>query len=80
MTETNANVVYELAIRNMVRPGTILIVRDRDSLPIYTKDFSHIAYEHEDDEAMHIEMERIAVDYKIPLDWNKLEEDDVHRA
>jgi hypothetical protein len=44
MTKVNANVVFELAVRNMLKPGTVLIVDDRDALPVYVKDFAYIPF------------------------------------
>jgi hypothetical protein len=76
ITELNANVIYELAVRNMVKPQTIIIVRNRDFLPVYVKDFASILYDKAGDKgnaSIVKEMNDIASG-DARLDWNKLEQ------
>jgi hypothetical protein len=77
ITEVNPNIVYELAIRNMLRPGTILIVRDRGLLPIYTEGFAHIDYNDERDSPVYAAMAMIKADLTETLAWDRLSSDDI---
>src|SRR5262249_30393939 len=67
ITELNANVIYELAIRNMLKSEVLLIVHDPESLPIYVKDFGRIDYDRVTGEILKSTMNRIVADKNIPL-------------
>lgn len=52
LTEKNVNVVYELAVRNLMKPEYLLIIKgsSKDVLPIYLRDMNYIPYEMDDDD------------------------------
>jgi len=73
MTEINVNVAFELAVRNMLRPEVILIVRDPAAVPVYAHDLARIGYDHADNKRIHSVIDNIAEDHGQSLDWDDLE-------
>lgn len=76
LTTRNVNVIYELAIRNLLKDEPILIVNDEsaDFLPVYLKDMAYIRYDHPDSSAV-IEQTTTIAESKYPeLTWKKTDQ------
>lgn len=73
LTERNINVIYELAIRNLLKDEPILIVQGdpEEVLPVYLKELAYVSYEHDKSTAVIQQIQRIAADQFPELDWNK---------
>ena len=73
MTEVNVNVAFELAVRNMLRPEVILIVKDLAAVPVYAHDLARIAYDHADNKRTYSVLDGIVEEHGESLDWDNLE-------
>ena len=76
LTEKNVNVIYELAIRNLIKPAFLMIVKGepKDVLPIYLHNMEYIRYEEErdiDSQMIQKVIDRLAADWNVQLTWGK---------
>lgn len=70
LTEKNVNVVYELAVRNLLRDEMLLLVKNQppDLVPVYMKEMANIPYEKHDNERVTKKIDAIAHDEeKYPI-------------
>lgn len=75
LTEKNVNVIYELAIRNLIRPAFLLIVKGdpEDVLPIYMRNMPFTQYEVDDDldsQTIRNAIDRLASNKDHTITWH----------
>jgi len=75
MTESNINVIFELAIRNLIGPNFIIITKgdSRAFLPVYLKDWACIRYDipnDDDNKKILEELDKIADLGGITFSWD----------
>ena len=82
LTAANVNVIYELALRNVLKGEMILVVKgDPDEVvPIYLKEMAHIAYTDGDKKRVGERIQKIADDPDRPLHFEKSIPDDLRSA
>jgi len=77
LTEMNVNVIYELAVRNLLKDEPILIVTDKskERIPVYLKDVAFIDYDHPTTQAITKQIEWLSASIKAApsLNWKKLD-------
>ena len=79
ITEFNANVIYELAIRNLLKEEVVIICGDevnkKNNLPVYTKDFATISYHHSEDENIIEAIKSFSEMNGAELHWDKIDQE-----
>ncbi len=73
LAERNINVIYELAIRNLLRDEPILILQGKpdDVLPVYLKDMAYIPYKNHKSANVIKQIKDTAKAGFPELDWNR---------
>ncbi|MDH3671469.1 MAG: hypothetical protein OES46_09930 [Gammaproteobacteria bacterium] len=73
LTARNVNVIYELAIRNLLKDEPILILQGKpsDVLPVYLQEMAYIQYDHDDSAMVIDQIKRIGEDTFPALTWKK---------
>lgn len=77
ITNVNANVIYELAVRNLMKQETLMIVKgdSRKILPIYVQSMAYIEYDNTKFDAVSKTISTIAEDEAhYGLSWSELSE------
>lgn len=85
ITEFNANVIYELAIRNLLKEEVVIICGDevdkkKENLPIYTREFATISYRHHEDRDIINAIKSLSEMTGIELDWDKIDQENIPPA
>jgi hypothetical protein len=82
LTEKNVNVIYELAVRNLLKDELLLMVKGdpEELVPIYLKDMAYIEYSGGDTGKVAERIERIAHDPGRELYWGREIPDDLKKA
>ncbi len=82
LTEKNVNVIYELAVRNLLKDELLLMVKGdpEELVPIYLKDMAYIEYTEGDTGQVADRIDKIANDQGRELYWEREIPDDLERA
>jgi hypothetical protein len=82
LTEANVNVIYELALRNLLKDEMILVVKgDADKVvPIYLQEMARIAYTDGDNGRVGERIEKIAEDSERDVHFQRSIPDDLRKA
>ncbi|MFQ5991671.1 MAG: hypothetical protein ACE5NA_04455 [Nitrospiraceae bacterium] len=82
LTEKNVNVIYELAVRNLLKDELLLMVKGdpEELVPIYLKDMAYIEYTGGETGQVADRIDKIANDQGRELYWGRETPDDLERA
>lgn len=72
----NVNVIYELAVRNLLKDEPILVLdeSEKEALPVYLQSTAYINYTHPSSRKMNLKIEALAADDDVAIpNWKRLE-------
>jgi len=77
LTKMNVNVIYELAVRNLLKDEPILILdeNEKEALPVYMQSAAYINYSHPNSRSMNLKIEALAADEDVEIpNWKRLDQ------
>ena len=76
LTKMKVNVIYELAVRILLKDEPILILdeNEKEALPVYLQSTAYINYSHPNSRAMNLKIEALAADETMQIpNWKRLD-------
>lgn len=75
VSDANANVIYELATRSLIKPELLILIKNagREILPMYLQSMGHMDFDENIDPSIQHEIDKIARNEDVNLSWSALD-------